>query len=214
MTLSLQKNEEIDEEIKYIVFGFIRENYSNNVATDIIFICVLFLGDNEIKFDFYPNEYCEIIENGTLCIGLGAHCVRTVCCVSSNGFDEGIHEWSIKCYQPGCDYYVPSIGVVSNYNDAIYDNNLLDKLGSYAYYAGYGAISVTGCYRSNLPSFPEWNKGDIIGIKLNCVLWTISFSKNNKFITKQQLPKKHIKYHPAIQFMTSVQEDAEFKLLT
>eukprot|EP01083_Nonionella_stella_P049048 130822_1 len=146
---------------------------------------------------------------------------------SSNAFDTGYHEWSVKIIK--CDSFRQEIGVVSNMNPniqtktnggicgtpefcarAVYGYHK-EKSGSF-YYTAFNANNSLRINKnlSSLHIHPhEWRAGDVIKVCLNLDKGNIKFYYNGQKVRRTISVQRNVMYYPIVCY----EGHCEYKVL-
>eukprot|EP01084_Bolivina_argentea_P305970 528643_1 len=133
-------------------------------------------------------------------------------CVSTVGFIEGIHTWTIKCIETTFD----AIGIVTNvtgfmecmswpfdeHRSGITYQLLNNAAGEHGSLSGRG-IQYQGMYEHKQGKITkhekievQWKKNDVIDVMIDCIAWELSYFVNSHKIGKINIAPKHM-YYPA-----------------
>ena len=203
---------DIDINTKLVTNGFLRsvQNTDENME-DIQNLTARYLYDNAVMF---REERVNIDEDGN----------ERVLMISNNGFNYGIHSWSIQIN--ASDVYLQEIGVISTDYDnvkfgslsdnglksaselgarAIYGNELLSGSN---YYTSYNDDNNTRCDKdlSKMKMHKiGWCQGDIIKCQLNLRKNTIRFYLNGKKVRKVISLQNNKTWYPVICYSGNCQ---------
>eukprot|EP01084_Bolivina_argentea_P308327 533129_1 len=175
-----------------------------------------FCGDILLRFDVIHPIYSSYVnENGTIFSRPAKYSqpgwVQFGVC-SSISFNEGIHEFRIKCINHAED----AIGITSNTSMCDEENKWFGYYNANTYcYSGQGQIYATS-KTDNVHENQDQNRlnrfstGDIIGVCINCNDWTVQFSHNDKNIGKTLHIVPNMTYH---MFIGSSFHGTKYELL-
>eukprot|EP01084_Bolivina_argentea_P305972 528645_1 len=129
-------------------------------------------------------------------------------CVSSIGFNEGIHIWKIKCITATFD----SIGIITNVGGFVQARNWpFDEKKSGITYQFLNNITYPnyeygGIYEyqsskttKHKPIQVKWQTNDIIEVMVNCITWKLSYFINSENIANINIIQNQT-YYPAFAF--------------
>ena len=200
--------------VKYFVDKNFVKHYQGTYPQSLNIIIVKFLGNILFKFDIISSEFDNIIIND----GLGIKQEQNkICCIGSSfGWNEGIHEFKVKCINPRYDI----IGITTNIklfeqkNQWFYDYK---KVISYSWYNGSKTFfmkdEITTLKVNAESLYGEWKKNDIISIKINFNQYKVSFYFNDNTIKDANFDlKKNLTYYPFI--CLNSYGDAQYQILT
>merc|ERR1712129_690864 len=202
--INVLKNGKYSLKIRYFASNLgVWSKLSNAVRINIFKI-----SEEHIAFNIFDSHFISVLDDGMISGNgskKGKH-ARMVC--ADKGFDAGIHEWTMQCveYDNAVNYGNASHAI------GILTTPLIAKQGShwvndteikYAYYWNshrrtiYGSIGGEYIYENNVND--GWKEGDVIRILLDCIRWTIQFSKNDKIINSEPYKvKPNQMYYPLI----------------
>eukprot|EP01084_Bolivina_argentea_P305971 528644_1 len=129
-------------------------------------------------------------------------------CVSTVGFIDGIHTWTIKCIETTFD----GIGIITNVKGFMgcrtwpFDERksgityqLLNNVtGQDIQYQGIYEYTH-GINTKHEKIEVQWKKNDVIDVMIDCIAWELSYFVNSHKIGKINIAPKHM-YYPAFVF--------------
>eukprot|EP00484_Ammonia_sp_Unknown_P021004 CAMPEP_0197033882 /NCGR_PEP_ID=MMETSP1384-20130603/12169_1 /TAXON_ID=29189 /ORGANISM="Ammonia sp." /LENGTH=282 /DNA_ID=CAMNT_0042463745 /DNA_START=21 /DNA_END=869 /DNA_ORIENTATION=- len=201
----------------HLIHGFVKAYKVENYPTSLTLIFVEYLGNIFLTFDVYLQQYAKYIQqdNTLLCressTGL-RHRVSdrfTVGC--SRGFNEGIHEFTIKILKVTAS--IDGIGVVDDISICQTPRFWIQSCCELGIFNEY----------LHLRGGPEYKEGDVVTVRLNCKSWTVKYYKNGKNFekviqyvggTEKRFKTIHIEHDRTYYFVLSSQgRNAQYKIL-
>ena len=191
------------EKLEFIVFGYIRLNYADEIPDDITRICLDYYNKIEITWDTFCDGLTDSVSDDGLEVEINGRAPYSTF-ASSVGWNKGIHSFTLK--QLDSMTYQFGIGVISSHDIP----NIQSKDGNYFMFSsnkstigycldGFSIYSINaGDYRHIADN--ELNlisAGDKITIIVDCDEWKIYFYINDMRIHSEMIDMvKSQTYHP------------------
>ena len=201
----------------HLTSGYIRQQYmqrySRDFAAELIQFIATLLGCMLMTFDTINKDWKHVIQQDGYLIKSKTMKVLLYGC--SIGVRGGVFTFRIKCLSSGND---EGIGIMSDINECSKTSTMntvhfmAKDIKGYKYYW----LGKRGIYAKHdeieLQSFDvpdEWEKDDIISIKVDCNKWKVTFSRNDKQEKSMEI-KSNLTYY---LFVTTQWHGSSYQLL-
>lgn len=181
----------IDIKDVLLTFGFVKENCSLGIPSEIINYCVVY-GFLKINQWFKGGTNWTINESKYIATEIASGEGRYSTIYGKNLISEGKHEWKVKIIEPDLTQTMSSmmIGIASSMhqvNSHFWGGNghaAINGAKNYAYLSYASKMDHTMSYPIDYPSNNKqhFGKGDIIIVHLDLDERTIGFSRNGKYL--------------------------------
>ena len=199
----------VELRLDYLITRFTNNNYKikknendNHYPTALNKLIIKFVGNIFILFDTVHPEFAHIIKNNGKSFETKKE-MKHLIVGCSNGFNTGIHSWTIKAMQ---GKGMNAIGITSSI-DICKTKDVWIRHGSLKheifFLFGGGAIVSGLSSKTNIErwSLKNWKAGDLIKIVLDCDKWIIKYFINDEFIAENKITPNYT-YYPVVGMQT------------